>query len=101
MDLHHRCWARVDATIEELDLDAVGHVDWWTEEHSHPTLHTILVHMIAETHRHAGQADIIREMIDGAVGLRESVSNLPEEDAEWWDGYRARVEMAAAQASSS
>ena len=24
VDLHHRCWARVDATIEELDLDAVA-----------------------------------------------------------------------------
>ena len=100
VDLHHRCWSRVDATIEELDLDAVGHVDWWTEEHSHPTLHTILVHMIAETHRHAGQADIIREMIDGAVGLRESVSNLPEEDDAWWADYLARVEAAAAEASS-
>jgi uncharacterized damage-inducible protein DinB len=100
VDLHHRCWARVDATIEELDLDAVGHVDWWSDEHSHPTLHTILVHMIAETHRHAGQADIIREMIDGAVGLRESVSNLPEEDDAWWADYLARVEAAAAEASS-
>ena len=100
VDLHHRCWARVDATIEELDLDAVGHVDWWSDEHSHPTLHTILVHMIAETHRHAGQADIIRELIDGAVGLRESVSNLPEEDDAWWADYLARVEAAAAEASS-
>ena len=56
--------------------------------------------MIAETHRHAGQADIIREMIDGAVGLRESVSNLPEEDEAWWADYLARVEAAAAEASS-
>ena len=34
--LYHRAWARVDATIEALDLDAVGHVPWWTEAHSHP-----------------------------------------------------------------
>ena len=32
------------------------------------TLHKILVHMIAETDRHAGHADIVREMIDGAAG---------------------------------
>ena len=32
------------------------------------TLRWILVHMIEETARHAGQADILREQIDGAVG---------------------------------
>ncbi len=45
-----------------------GHVPWWPEEHSAVTLHQILVHMIAETHRHAGHADIVRELVDGAVG---------------------------------
>jgi len=33
------------------------------------TLECILTHMISETARHAGHADIIRELIDGAVGL--------------------------------
>jgi hypothetical protein len=28
----------------------------------------VLVHMIEETARHAGHADIIREQIDGATG---------------------------------
>ena len=32
------------------------------------TLHRIMAHMIAETHRHAGHADIVRELIDGAAG---------------------------------
>jgi hypothetical protein len=32
------------------------------------SLRWILVHMIEETARHAGHADIIREMIDGTVG---------------------------------
>lgn len=31
-------------------------------------LRWVLVHMIEETGRHAGHADIIRELIDGAVG---------------------------------
>jgi len=34
----------------------------------HPTLRWILVHMIAETARHNGQLDILREQLDGAVG---------------------------------
>ncbi|WP_219813284.1 DUF664 domain-containing protein, partial [Rathayibacter sp. AY1A3] len=30
--------------------------------------HRILVHITAETHRHAGHADIVRELIDGRAG---------------------------------
>jgi hypothetical protein len=33
-----------------------------------PTLRWIFVHMIEETARHAGHADILREQIDGATG---------------------------------
>ena len=32
------------------------------------SLRWILVHMIEETARHAGHADILRELIDGATG---------------------------------
>ena len=39
------------------------------------TLHRILVHMTAETNRHAGHADIVRELIDGAVGMSEGNDN--------------------------
>jgi uncharacterized damage-inducible protein DinB len=34
----------------------------------HPDLRWILLHMIEETARHAGHADLIRESIDGSVG---------------------------------
>ncbi|MFI8132187.1 DUF664 domain-containing protein [Streptomyces diastaticus] len=33
------------------------------------SLRWILVHMIEETARHAGHADILRELTDGATGL--------------------------------
>jgi len=33
------------------------------------SLRAIVVHMIEETARHAGHADILREQIDGATGL--------------------------------
>jgi len=45
-----------------------GRVPWWKPESADVTLHQILVHLIAETHRHAGHADILRELIDGATG---------------------------------
>jgi hypothetical protein len=63
------------------------------------TLHRILVHVIAETHRHAGHADIVRELVDGAVGLRANNSNLPEGDRAWWESYRNKLESAAKDAA--
>lgn len=37
------------------------------------TPHQILVHVLAETNRHAGHADILREQLDGAVGMSADV----------------------------
>jgi uncharacterized damage-inducible protein DinB len=75
-DLYRRVWDHADATIRELDLDAQGNVPWWPTERSTVTLGQILTHMIAETHRHAGHADIVREGIDGAAGMRQGNDNL-------------------------
>ncbi len=62
------------------------------------TLHRILVHVIAETDRHAGHADIVRELIDGAVGLRVDNDNMAPGDKSWWEDYRNRLERVARQA---
>ncbi len=91
-------WAHADETIERLDLDAVGRVGWWPEERAEVTLHQILVHMIAETHRHAGHADIVRELIDGSVGFRKDNDNMPPGDEAWWASYRERLESVAREA---
>ncbi len=96
--LYRRAWTHSDATISALALDAIGHVPWWREDHREVTLHKILIHVIAETHRHAGQADIVRELIDGVVGLRSPGDNLPPGDHAWWESYRARLERAAQEA---
>ena len=98
--LYHRAWAHSDATIGALALDAIGHVPWWPKEHREVTLHRILVHMIAETDRHAGQADIVRELIDGATGLRQDNGNLAPGDRAWWATYRNRLEVAAREAGT-
>jgi len=65
------------------------------------TLHRILVHMIAETHRHAGHADIARELVDGAAGLRVDNNNMPPGDQAWWNDYRDRLQRAAETANSA
>jgi len=100
IDLYHRAWAHSDATIEALELDAVGRVPWWPEDRSEVTLHLVLVHMIAETNRHAGHADIVRELIDGSAGLRSDNDNMAPVDAAWWEEYRQRLEDVARTAAS-
>ncbi|MER7079548.1 Protein of unknown function [Saccharopolyspora kobensis] len=98
VDFYHRAWAHSDATIEALELDARGRVPWWPADRNEATLHRILVHVIAETDRHAGHADIVRELIDGEVGMVNGNENMPPADKAWWADYRARLERVAAEA---
>jgi uncharacterized damage-inducible protein DinB len=96
--LYRRACAHSDATIRTLPLDGIGSVPWWPADRSTVTLHQILIHMIAETHRHTGHADIVRELIDGAAGLRKGNENLPSMDQVWWDDYRSMLESVAREA---
>lgn len=100
VDLYRRSWRLADETITELPLDAPGTVPWWGDQ-GEVTLHRILVHMIAETQRHAGHADIVREMIDGSVGTRPGVDNMQAPDQAWWRAYHDRVEAAARSAADA
>jgi hypothetical protein len=97
--LYHRAWAVTDATIDALPLGAAGHVPWWRPARREVTLHQVLVHVIAETHRHAGHADVVRELIDGSAGLRAGNDNLPPADRDWWADYRERLENVAREAA--
>jgi hypothetical protein len=99
--LYRRAWAHSDATIAALPLDAIGHVPWWPAGRNEVTLHHIVVRVTADTQRHAGHADIVRELIDGAAGLRDGQDNLPDGDRTWWESYRNEVERAAREASST
>jgi hypothetical protein len=72
-------------------------VPWWRPERREVTLHQILVHLIDETARHAGHADILRELIDGRAGNDDG--NIPGPDEIDWVSYRARVEAAAIAAA--
>ena len=96
IDLYRRVTAFADETIEPLALDAPASVPWWGTPET--DLHALLVHMAVETARHAGHLDILREQLDGARGLRDGLSNLPDVDAAWWDAYVARL-RGIAQAS--
>lgn len=63
---HYRStWQRVDAIVARSDLDELcrnlGH-------DSDVNLRWVLMHLLEETARHAGHADILRELIDGSTG---------------------------------
>ncbi|MFI6170655.1 DinB family protein [Nocardia sp. NPDC051052] len=95
---YRRAWAHADATIDSLELTAEGSVPWWTKDRV-VTLHRILVHVTAETNRHAGHADIVRELIDGAAGLLADNDNMPSSDQSWWQSYRSELEDTAKRAA--
>jgi uncharacterized damage-inducible protein DinB len=86
VDRYRRAWAHADATIEALAIDAPGHVPWWPRPHV--KLFNVMVHVVAETNRHAGHADILREQLDGAT-------ENTERDAAFWADRCAMVEQAA------
>ena len=89
---------------QPMHLDeAAGRVPWWQwqGDGAGVSLHQILVHVVAETHRHAGHADIVRELVDGATGLRADNSNLPPGDQAWWESYRNKLEAAAKDAAGA
>lgn len=93
--LYRQAWEHSNSTIARLPLDAVGHVPWWPEERREVTLNHIVVRVISDTQRHAGHADIVRELIDGSVGLLQGKDNLPPGDQAWWEDYRSRLERVA------
>ena len=90
---YRRVWAHGDETVAAGDLDTRGAVPWWPPERAEVTLQQVLVHLVAETNRHAGHADIVRELIDTRAGLRPGATNLPDDYD--WAAHRERVEQAA------
>ncbi|MEU0252836.1 DUF664 domain-containing protein [Streptomyces sp. NPDC006184] len=58
----------------------------------------IMVHVLGETNRHAGHADILREGVDGRTGMRPEHEMQIDEDAR--TAYCAKIEQAARSAAS-
>ncbi|MEV4230441.1 DinB family protein [Streptomyces bobili] len=94
---YRRTWEHSDATINELPLDAPGHVPWWPEPYPNTNLFAIMVHVLGESIRHAGHADILREGLDGRTGVR--AENEQQIDEEARAAYCAKIEQAARSAA--
>ncbi|MEU1212939.1 DinB family protein [Streptomyces sp. NPDC005791] len=99
IEFYRRTREHSDATINELPLDAPGHVPWWPDPHSHTNLFAVMVHVLGETNRHAGHADILRESVDGRTGMRPEHEMQIDEKAR--AVYYAKIEQAARSAASA
>jgi hypothetical protein len=96
INFYQRAWRHADATIKELPIDAPGDVPWWSRPDV--KLFNIMVHVLHETARHAGQADILREQLDGRTGVAAEYEQQIDTVAR--EAYRAKLERAAQEAAS-
>jgi len=95
IDFYQRACEHADATIQALPLDAPGHVPWWSRPDV--KLVNIMIHVLQETTRHAGHADILREQIDGRTGLRPEYEERIDTEAR--KAHWAKIERAAQEAA--
>ncbi|MFH8294649.1 DinB family protein [Streptomyces sp. NPDC018059] len=95
---YRRVWEHSDATIAVLTLDSPGFVPWWPRPDVQ--LFNVLTHMLTETGRHVGHADILRELLDGSTGTAAEYA-APPHDAAFWEAHCARIERAAAAAAAT
>ena len=96
VDRYQRVWDHSDKTINVLAPNAMGRVAWWQD--AEVPLFNILVHLLAETSRHAGHADILREELDGAVGTDAESMAVKKHDTAFWTERRGVIEAAARSA---
>lgn len=94
---YRRTWEHSDRTINELPLDAPGHVPWWPEPYPNTKLFAVMVHVLSESIRHAGHADILREGLDGRTGVR--AEHEKEIDVGARAAHFAKIEQAARSAA--
>jgi len=101
LDLYAHAARVSDDTIAALDLDAPGVVPWWPPATQQVTLCQIIIHLILEIERHAGHADLLRELIDGQAGRHADDPSLGARTLEQWADRRGRIEQAARAAAAA
>ncbi|WP_415959871.1 DinB family protein [Streptomyces sp. 021-4] len=94
---YRRAWEHSDTTITALAIDSPGHVPWWPRPDV--KLFNTLVHVLTETNRHAGHADIPHEQLVKSTGTTARHAT-PHRDATFWEALCAKIERAAEAAAT-
>lgn len=84
VELYQQVCVHSDIVLSTVELDSVVSVPWWPVELQHMTVAGLLARVLKDTAMHAGQLQILRELIDGEAGSDRADAG----DAEWWQGYR-------------
>jgi len=94
LDLYDRAAKETDAVIAEIpDLGQPVPVPQWVawvpSDVSAWSVRWVLLHLITETARHAGHADIIRETVDGATARPLMAAAEGWQDTQWVQPWKA------------
>jgi uncharacterized damage-inducible protein DinB len=91
--LYQRACEHSDWVLDKVGTNAVATVPWWPEPSRETTSGALLARVLKDTAMHAGQLQVLRELIDGQAGSdRDSIG-----DDRWWRDYRSMLEQVARQ----
>ena len=91
LDLYRQACEHSDAVLAEVGPDAVATVNWWPIGERETTAAALVARVLKDTAMHAGQLQILRELIDGKSGSdRDDVG-----DERWWADYVERLTILA------
>ena len=91
VDLYRRACDHSDAVLADVGLEASASVPWWPEGSRLTTAGALLSRVLKDTAMHAGQLQILRELVDGRAGAdREDAG-----DDQWWSDCIERLELLA------
>lgn len=91
LDLYGRACAHSDAVLAEVGIAAAARVPWWPESLRVTTSGALLARVLKDTAMHAGQLQILRELIDGQAGADRDDAG----DGQWWTRYVSELEAVA------
>jgi hypothetical protein len=95
-DLYEQARGHADAVLAEVGLSAPATVAWWPDGERNTTAAALLARVLKDTAMHAGQLQILRELIDGRAGTDRSEIG----DDRWWADYTSRLDAVARQFGS-
>ena len=94
LDAYEAVATTTESIVRTLPMDhpvPVPDAPWFPHDVDAWSLRWVLLHLIQETGRHAGHADIVRESIDGATGFELLAAAEDWPDEPWLQRWRPSV----------